>query len=102
MSMVPLFAVRPTAPVLSVELELTFGAELGGSTCTPEQLAERVRRHVRFWLCYWSGETEERVRNVVEVKVGGWPRIGVEITARCAGGEALLAAVRAAGGVMDL
>lgn len=61
-----------------------------------------VVRHVVWWLHAWSDEPEDRVRRLVDIKVAGWPRIGVEITARCAGGDRLLAAVRERGGVMDL
>lgn len=64
--------------------------------------AGAVARHVAWWLHAWSDEPEERVRRLVDITVAGWPRIGVEITARCAGGDRLLAAVRDAGGVMDL
>lgn len=64
--------------------------------------ADEVRAHVVWWLHAWGGEPEERVRRLVDVRVSGWPKIGVEVVARCVGGDRLLAAVRAAGGVMDL
>lgn len=100
--MKPLISFQPPAPVLSVELAQAFGDLLDGHAVPNYERA--VADRVRIWLCHWSGETEEHVRNVTQVKVSGWggPRIGVEITARCAGGDKLLADVRAAGGVMDL
>lgn len=61
-----------------------------------------VREHVVWWLHAWGDEPEDRVRRLVDIKVGGHPRIGVEVVTRCVGGDRLLAAVRAAGGVMDL
>lgn len=88
---------RPVRPSLAVSLTEAFPRIHRERPDTG-----RVGKHVEWWLARWSGQTEERVRVLVEVYVGGYPKISVEVRSRCAGGDKLLADVRAAGGVMDL
>lgn len=63
---------------------------------------DQIHFHVVWWLHAWGDESEDRVRRLVDIHVGGYPKIGVQIVARDRGGDLLLAKVRAAGGLLDM
>lgn len=100
--MIPEIRFAAPHPSLMASLTDAFGKVLTQRGRPRPGFEEDVRRHVRGWLVTWGDESDDRVRRLVQIKVAGWPRIGVQIVARCGGGDALLAKVRAAGGLLDM